>query len=43
LEIHAPLMPTVTNTSGPRQHTEATMAASAPPASVVFAALLASI
>src|SRR6266853_5835130 len=39
-EIHAPLMPTVTNTSGPRQHTEATIAASAPPIRDAFSTLL---
>src|SRR2546427_6227430 len=33
-------MPTVTNTSGPRQHTEATIVASAPPIRDAFSTLL---
>src|SRR6266853_3870262 len=38
-EIHAPLIPTVTNTNGPRQQTEATIAASAPPIRDAFSKL----
>src|SRR6266853_5313666 len=39
-EIHAPLMPTVTSTNGPRQQTEATIAPSAPPIRDAFSTLL---
>lgn len=39
LEIHAPLIPRLTNTSGPKQQADAAIAANAPPTRVVFVTL----